>query len=82
MEKSNKEILVEKTNKLIDDACVMMKGKIEKVCSCGAIDIDSYNGEFDLPTTILYALLMEAQLNYCWLTENQRKEAENIYYCI
>lgn len=81
MEKSNREILIEKTNEMLEQAHASMKDKIEKACACGAIDIDSYDGSYRLPRTILVALLTDEKDQYS-LTKEERKEAENIYYCI
>lgn len=81
MEKSNREILIEKTNEMLEQAYESMKGKIEKALASGAIDIDSYDGSYRLPRTILVALLTDEKDQYS-LTKEERKEAENIYYCI
>lgn len=79
--KTNKQVIIEKTNELLEQSYEAMKGKIERALACGAIDIDSYDGTYRLPKTILVALLTDEKDQYS-LTKEERKEAENIYYCI
>lgn len=77
MEKSNREILIEKTNEMLEQAYESMKGKIEKALASGAIDIDSYDGTYRLPTCILIALLAGEKGQYS-MTREELKESENI----
>ena len=77
MEKSNREILIEKTNEMLNQAYESMKGKIEKALASGAIDIDSYDGTYRLPTCILVALLAGEKDQYS-MTKEELKKSENI----
>lgn len=78
-----KKILIEKTTELVNDATKYMLGQIEKVCTCGAIDIDSYDGSYILPRMVLAALCRQAEYQY-FVPRNKtdKEDVENIFACI
>ncbi len=76
-----KEQVKEKTNKVIDTITENMRCHIDKALSCGAIDIDNYEDNFELPKIITYALLKDELLGMM-LTSSMKKEGENLYNCL
>jgi hypothetical protein len=78
-----KKILIEKTTELVNDATNYMLGQIERVCNCGAIDIDSYEGNLMLPRKIVAALCRQAEHTY-FIPRNKadKDDVDNIFACI
>jgi len=69
----------QKTRKLINDAARLMREKLEKALYCGAINLENYDDDFELPKIIVHALLKDAAVRYEPLIKDNRKAAENLY---
>lgn len=74
-----------KTRTLINNSAKLMREKLEKALNCGAINLDAYEDDFELPRIIVTALLRDAVFNFspkCWSETEQRKknrEINNLY---
>lgn len=69
----------QKTRKLINNAARLMREKLEKALYSGAINLENYDDDFELPKIIVNALLKDAAFQFGPLTEDNRKAAENLY---
>ncbi len=69
----------QKTRKLINDAAKLMREKLEKALYCGAINLENYDDDFELPKIIVHALLKDAAFRYEPFIKDNRKAAENLY---
>lgn len=67
------------TAEMIDEAAESMKAKIDKALNCGALDLDYYGEDYELPKIILAALLEDAQDTWRPPFQESREEAKNLY---
>ena len=77
-----KEQLREKTEKLIRESAEHMCANIDKAINSGAIDLDAYGDDYELPKIVLGALLRNESFQYKMHTDEGRKAVENLYLCI
>lgn len=70
----------QKTLSMLRNAMKDMTEKIEKALSCGALNLDNYDDNYELPRIIASAVLKDAAYNYGPLTSDNRKEASNLYH--
>ena len=76
-----KESAKQKTQELINELAKRMSNNIDHALSCGAIDLDNYEDNYELPKIILAALLYNEtdRLNMpAWM----KVEANNLYTCM
>lgn len=58
-----------------------MKQNIDSALNSGAIDMESYENNFELPKIIAYALLKNAKHEIYRESAKFKSEAQNIYIC-
>ena len=70
-----------KTRELIRNYSELMREKLERALTCGALNLDSYEDNYKLPRIILSALLEDAkERNYNYLSIKDKKESKNLNY--
>ena len=77
-----KKQLQKRTRELIRESAANMRKNIEKAINSGAIDLDAYDDNYELPRIVLGALLRYEEWNYKMHTEEGRKEANNLLACL
>lgn len=77
-----KEQLREKTEQLIRESAERMCANINKAINSGAIDLDDYEDNYELPKIVLGALLRNESFQYKMHTDEGRKAVENLYLCM
>lgn len=74
--------LEQKTRHLIAESAKCMRANIKKAINSGAIDLDAYDNNFELPKIVLGALLRNEVFQYKMHTDEGRKAVDNLYACI
>lgn len=78
-ESTPKKAVEHRTNELLDQAVEMAKSKIKKALNCGAVDVESYDSDYELPKIILHAVMKTMVDETQPLTTANRKESNNLY---
>lgn len=78
-ESTPEKAVEQKTNELLDQAIEKAKLKIKKALNCGAIDVESYDDDYELPTIILHAVMRSMADETMPLYPANRKESNNLY---
>lgn len=76
---NTKQATEQKTNELLDKAVEMAKSKIKKALNCGAVDVESYDDDYELPKIILHAVMKSMVDETMPLYPANRKESNNLY---
>lgn len=77
-----KKQLQKKTRELIRESAANMRKNIEKAINSGAVDLDAYEDNYELPRIVLGALLRNESFQYKMHTDDGRKAVENLYLCM
>lgn len=77
-----KKQLQKKTRELIRESAANMRKNIEKAINSGAIDLDAYDDNYELPRIVLGALLRYESFQYKMHTEEGRKQVNNLFDCM
>ena len=77
-----KEQLNKKIDELMQQVSDSVKKSTNKAVSCGAVNMEDYGDDFELPKIVLAAALMQATYEFMPLTTAGKKEANNIYKMI
>jgi hypothetical protein len=77
-----KKQLKQKTRELIRESAANMRKNIEKAINSGAIDLDAYDDNYELPKIVLGALLRYEEWNYKMHTDEGRREVNNLFNCM
>lgn len=78
-ESTPEKAVEQKTNELLDQAVKMAKSKIKKALNCGAVDVESYDDDYELPKIILHAVMKSMADETMPLYPANRKESNNLY---
>ena len=76
---NTKQATEQKTNELLDQAVEMAKSKIKKALNCGAVDVESYDDDYELPKIILHAVLKSIVNEIGAFRADNIKESNNLY---
>lgn len=77
-----KKQLQKKTRELIRESAANMRKNIEKAINSGAVDLDAYEDNYELPRIVLGALLRNESFQYKMHTDDGKKAVENLYLCM
>lgn len=83
--KQKEKDIDKKVRELIRESSENMRKNIKRAINCGALDIDSHNGDYMIPRIILLALLKEESFQYKFhcATDKEKKKlyrkVENVY---
>lgn len=80
--KQKEKDIEKKVRKLIRESSKGMCKNIKRAISCGALDIDSHEGNYILPKIIFHALLKEVQFQYQFVSDDKKKmekAADNVF---
>ena len=83
--KQKEKDIDKKVREFIRESSKRMRKNIKRAMSCGAVDIDRHDGNYNIPRTIFLALLKEEGFQYkfhCYDIKEQKRhnnEVENIY---
>ena len=77
-----KKQLETKVRHLIAESAQYMRKNITKAINSGAIDLDAYENNMELPKIVLGALLREEEFQYKMHTKEGKKAVENLYQCM
>ena len=76
---NTKETTEQKTNELLDQVVEMAKSKIKKALNCGAVDVESYDDDYELPKIILHAVMKSMADETRPFCADNIKESNNLY---
>lgn len=76
---NTKQATEQKTNELLDQAVEKAKSKIKKALNCGAVDVESYDDDYELPTIILHAVMRSMVDEIGPFHADNIRESNNLY---
>lgn len=78
-ESTPEKAVEQKTNELLGQAVEMAKSKIKKALNCGAVDVESYDDDYELPKLILHAVMKSMADATRPFRADNIKESNNLY---